>query len=132
MLALCSLLAAQIGVSGHNTVARERSGYYIAEAIRPLVKPDEPLYSVGMYEQTLPFYLKRTFTLVAYQDEMAFGIMREPQRWIPNFRKFAKVWEAQPAALAIMPVLVYPQLQKEGLAMKVIYRDTQYVVVSKP
>lgn len=132
MLALCSLLTAQIGVAGHNTVARERSGYYIAEAIRPLVKPDEPFYSVQMYEQTLPFYLKRTFTLVAYQDEMAFGIMREPQRWIPDFKQFAKVWQAQPEALAIMPVLVYPQLQKEGLAMKVVYRDTQYVVVSKP
>jgi 4-amino-4-deoxy-L-arabinose transferase-like glycosyltransferase len=132
VLALCSLLTAQLGVSGHNTVARERSGYYVAQAIRPLVKPDEPFYSVQMYEQTLPFYLKRTFTLVAYQDEMAFGIMREPQRWIPDFKQFARVWQAQPAALAIMPVLVYPQLQKEGLAMKVIYRDTQYVVVSKP
>ena len=132
VLALCSMLTAQIGVSGHNTVARERSGYYVAQAIRPLVKPGEPFYSVQMYEQTLPFYLKRTFTLVAYQDEMAFGIMREPQRWIPDFSQFAQVWQAQPQALAIMPVLVYPQLQKEGLAMKVVYRDTQYVVVSRP
>jgi 4-amino-4-deoxy-L-arabinose transferase-like glycosyltransferase len=132
VLALCSLLTAQLGVSGHNTVARERSGYYIAQVIRPLVKPGEPFYSVQMYEQTLPFYLKRTFTLVAYQDEMAFGIMREPERWIPDFGQFARVWQAQPEALAIMPVLVYPQLQKEGLAMKVVYRDTQYVVVSKP
>jgi len=132
VLALCSMLTAQLGVSGHNTVARERSGYYVAEAIRPLLKPGEPFYSVQMYEQTLPFYLKRTFTLVAYQDEMAFGIMREPERWIPDFKQFAKVWQAQPQALAIMPVLVYPQLQKEGLAMKVVYRDTQYVVVSKP
>ncbi|MBI1175304.1 MAG: phospholipid carrier-dependent glycosyltransferase [Sideroxydans sp.] len=131
-LALSSLLAAQLGVSGHNTVARERSAYHIAEAIRPLVKPDEPFYSVKMYEQTLPFYLKRTFTLVAYQDEMAFGIMREPQRWIPDIAGFVKAWQAQPAALAIMPVYVYPQLKSEGLAMREIFRDEQFVVVSKP
>lgn len=131
-LALCSLLAGQLAVSGHNTVAHERSGYHIAEAIRPLVKPDEPFYSVEMYEQTLPFYLNRTFTLVAYQDELAFGIMREPQRWIPDLASFAKVWQAQPAALAIMPVSVYPQLQHLGMNMKVVFRDERYVVVSKP
>lgn len=131
-LALSSLVAAQLGASGHNTVAHERSSYHIAEAIRPLVKPDEPFYSIEMYEQTLPFYLKRTFTLVDYQDEMAFGIMREPQRWIPDIASFAKVWRAQPEALAIMPVYVYPKLQKLELPMKEVFRDEQFVVVSKP
>ncbi len=48
-----------------------------------------------MYEQTLPFYLKHTFTLVQYQDEMAFGIMQEPWRYIPDYASFAKVWQAQ-------------------------------------
>ena len=91
-----------------------------------------PFYSVATYEQTLPFYLKRTFTLVQYQDEMAFGIMQEPQRWIPDIAGFAKVWQAQPEALAIMPVEMYPQLKQQDLAMKMIYEDTQYIVVSKP
>ncbi len=132
VLALSSLLAAQIGTSGYNTIAKERSAYIIAEAIRPYVKAEVPLYSVGNYEQTLPFYLKRTFTLVQYQDEMAFGIMQEPQRWIPDIASFAKVWQAQPAALAIMQVYMYSQLKQQGLAMKIIYEDTQHIVVSKP
>ena len=132
VLALSSLLAAQLGTSGYNTIAKERSAYYIANAIRPYVKADEPFYSVATYEQTLPFYLKRTFTLVAYQDEMAFGIMQEPQRWIPDIASFAKVWQAQPAALAIMPAPTYQQLKQMGFAMKIIYEDPQYVVVSKP
>jgi len=132
VLALSSLLAAQIGASGYNTIAKERSAYIMADAIRPYVKADVPLYSVGSYEQTLPFYLKRTFTLVAYQDEMAFGIMQEPQRWIPDIAGFAKVWQAQPAALAIMQVPMYPQLKQQGLEMKIIYEDTQNIVVSKP
>jgi 4-amino-4-deoxy-L-arabinose transferase-like glycosyltransferase len=132
VLALSSLLSAQLGASGYNTIAKERSAYFIAEAIRPYVKADEPFYSVDTYEQTLPFYLKRTFTLVQYQDEMAFGIMQEPQRWIPDYASFAKIWQAQAAALAIMPVDTYTRLKQMDLAMKIIYNDPQYIVVRKP
>ncbi len=132
VLSLSFLIAAQLGTSGYNTIAKERSAYYVAEAIRPYVKPNEPIYSVANYEQTLPFYLKRTFTLVDYRDEMDFGIMQEPQRWIPDIASFAKVWQAQPAALAIMPVSIYPQLQQLNFDMRIIYRDTQLIVVSKP
>jgi 4-amino-4-deoxy-L-arabinose transferase-like glycosyltransferase len=131
-LALGTLIAAQLGTSGYNTIAKERSGYLIADAIRPYLKADVPFYSVAMYEQTLPFYLKRTFTLVNFQDEMAFGIIQEPQRWLPDIASLAQAWQAQPAAYAIMPVEYYPQLQKAGLTMKAIYEDTQYIVVSKP
>ncbi|HYR05223.1 MAG TPA: glycosyltransferase family 39 protein [Gallionella sp.] len=131
-LALGALLSAQIGLSGYETVARERSAKHIAEAIRAEVKPGIPFYSVLTYEQTLPFYLKRTFTLVQYQDEMAFGIQQEPQRWIPTVEEFAKVWAAQPEALAIVPVYAYAQLQQHGLAMKTIFEDTQHIVVKKP
>jgi 4-amino-4-deoxy-L-arabinose transferase-like glycosyltransferase len=132
VVALSSLIGVQIVVSGHDTVARWRSAYHIAESIRPYVKPNIPLYSVGTYEQTLPFYLKRTFTLVDYQNEMAFGIMQEPQRWIPDIASFAKIWNTQPAALAIMPVELYPNLIRQGFAMKIIFEDTQFIVVIKP
>ncbi len=132
VLALASLLAMQIGTSGYNAIARERSGYVIAEAIRPYVKKDIPFYSVLTYEQTLPFYLKRTFTLVAYQDEMGFGIMQEPYKAIPDLVSFAGIWQAQPEALAIVPVEYYPLLKQLPLAMKIVYQDTQHIVVSKP
>lgn len=132
VIALSALLAAQIGVSGYNTVARERSAKHIAEAIRAEVKPAIPFYSVLTYEQTLPFYLSRTFTLVQYQDEMGFGIKQEPERWVPTLEAFAKVWAAQPEALAIMQVQVYPLLQQQGLPMKIIFQDTQHIVVKKP
>ncbi|HET7831527.1 MAG TPA: glycosyltransferase family 39 protein [Gallionella sp.] len=132
VLALSALLSAQIALSGYNTIARERSAKHIAIAIRAEVKPNIPFYSVMTYEQTLPFYLKRTFTLVDYQDEMGFGIKQEPQRWVPNLAEFAKVWAAQPEALAIMPVYVYPLLQQQGLTMQIIFEDTQHIVVKKP
>lgn len=132
VLAFSSLIAAQAGVSGYNTIARERSSYIIADAIKPLIKPDVPFYSVFCYEQTLPFYLKRTFTLVDYQDEMDFGIKMEPERWIPSVELLAKRWSAQAEAYAIVPTPLLYILQQQGMAMKEIYRDEQYVVVSKP
>ena len=132
VIAMSSLLAAQIGLSGYNTVARERSAKHIAQAISSEVKPGIPFYSVLSYEQTLPFYLNRTFTLVQYQDEMGFGIKQEPTRWIPTVDEFVKVWATQPQALAIMETYVYPQLQQKGLPMKIIFEDTQHIVVKKP
>jgi hypothetical protein len=131
VLALSSLLATQIGLSGYNTVARERSGYLLAEAIKPLIKPDVPFYSVKCYEQTLPFYLKRTFTLVDYQDEMDFGIKQEPARWIASEDELARRWSTQAEAYAIVPTQDLHILQQQGMVMKEIYRDEQYVVVSK-
>jgi len=132
LLSLCALLTGQIGLSGYNEVARDRSAKHIAEAIRDEIKPDVPFYSVLTYEWTLAFYLPRIFTLVEYQDEMSFGIQQEPQRWIPTIAEFAKVWATQPEALAIMPVEGYPRLQQAGLAMKTLYEDSQFIVVSKP
>jgi hypothetical protein len=69
---------------------------------------------------------------VQYQDEMGFGIKQEPQRWIPTLAEFAKVWDAQPQALAILQVYTYPQLQQLGIPMKIIFQDTQHIVVKKP
>ena len=63
---------------------------------------------------------------------MAFGIMQEPWRQIPDIPHFAKVWSERSAAIAIMPTQLYPQLVRQGLAMQIIFEDTQHIVVSKP
>ena len=136
-LSMSSLLAAQIGLTGHNELQRNRSAKHIAEAIRAEVTPAGgkqavPFYSVLTYEWTLAFYLQRIFTLVQYKDEMAFGIQQEPHRWVPTLDEFANVWAAQPEAFAVMPVYAYALLQKQGLAMKIIFEDTHHVVVKKP
>ena len=132
VLAFSSLIAAQIGTSGHNTVARERSAYHIAEAIQSYVKPEIPFYSILYYEQTLPFYIKHTFTLVQYQDEMDFGIQQEPYRAIPELAGFAEAWKKDKEALAIVETYNYPRVQQLNLPMKEIFHDQQYVVVMKP
>ena len=132
LLAFSTLLCAQISLSGYNTIANERSAKHIAAAIKDYVKPDIVFYSVLDYEQTLPFYIKHTFTLVQYDDEMGFGIKQEPQKAIATLAGFAQAWRGQSQALAIMPVYAYPLVQQLGIEMNIIYRDTQYIVVKKP
>lgn len=131
-VSLAGLLMAQISLSGYESIARERSAKHIARAIQAEVTPEIPFYSVLTYEQTLAFYLKHTFTLVQYQDEMAYGIQQEPQRYIATLAEFASVWNKQPRALAIMPSYAYPQVQQLGIPMQIIFQDTQHVVVKKP
>lgn len=131
-VSLAGLLTAQISLSGYESIARERSAKHIALAIQGEVMPEIPFYSVLTYEQTLGFYLKHTFTLVQYQDEMAYGIQQEPQRYISTLTEFATVWNKQPRALAIMPSYAYPQVQQLGIPMQIIFQDTQHVVVKKP
>ena len=83
------------------------------------------------YEQTLPFYLKRTFTLVPIRTRWD-SVSCRSRTAVPDLASFAKVWQAQAEALAIMPLDVYPLLKQQGLEMKIIYEDTQHIVVSKP
>ncbi|MBI5890387.1 MAG: glycosyltransferase family 39 protein [Nitrosomonadales bacterium] len=132
VLAFSALIAGQIGTSGHNTAARDRSAYHVAEAIMPYVKPDIPFYSILYYEQTLPFYIKRTFTLVQYQDEMDFGIRQEPEKWIPDLAGFAERWNKDKEALAIVQTHQYSEVEALHLPMKEIFRDEHFVVVMKP
>jgi len=131
VLAISGLLTSQIGLTGHNEAARDRSAKHVAEAIRDNVKPDVPFYSVMGYDWTLAFYLKRHFILVQYQDEMSFGIQQEPERWVPTIEGLSKIWATQTEAFAVMPAAVFPRLQKLGMSMKIIYEDSQHIVVSR-
>lgn len=131
-LAIGSLIAGQLVLTGHDSLSPASSSYYIAQRIEPYLKPGIPFYSVGTYPQTLPPYIHRTLTLVAFQDEMAFGLKQEPQKWIPDVATFEGIWRKQPYALAFMEPDMYRQLEKQGLPMQVIASDTRRVVVKTP
>lgn len=93
------------------------------------MKPDAPFYSVGTYEQTLPFYIKRPVTLVAFADEMAYGLAQEPHLGLRDMAEFERAWREPRYALAMMSPAKYAELAKTGLPMRVIARDTRRVVV---
>ncbi|MBZ0095174.1 MAG: glycosyltransferase family 39 protein [Sulfuricella sp.] len=132
VLACTSLIAAQVLLTGHDSLSATRSDFAIAEQIKPHLRPGAPFYSLEGYDQTLTFYLKRTVTLVAYQDEMAFGLTQEPHKWLPDIESFKQAWVRQPYALAIMPHSTYQQLAGQGLPMRVIARSVDKTAVTTP
>ncbi len=106
-------------------------GYLDFENAGPLLPPAVPFYSVGMYEQTFPFYLQRTLTLVDYRDEMGFGLDREPSLGIADRAEFVTRWQSAPDAFAIMNPGTYRELQAAQLPMQVVARDTRRIVVRR-
>lgn len=129
--ALGGLLAAQAVVTGHEALAPINSGYDFARKLRPLLRPDSTLYCVEMYDQTLPFYLKRTCTLVAHEDEMAFGLIQEPWRRGPDLATFMTRFPAERAAVAILKPDSYDQL-KDRLPHRLLVRDREHVAIAPP
>ena len=134
LIGATGLISCQLALTGHESLAPASSAYYLAPQIRPYMRPNQPFYSLGMYEQTLPFYLKRTFTLVEYQDEMAFGIGKEPQKFVPDYAEFSRRWlrPDHQGALAIMnpPTIAY--FDQNKLPYEIIARDTRRLVVRRP
>ncbi len=125
-------LGVQVMGAAAQSLSPAYSQHSLADQMAPYVTPDTHLYSLQDYPQSLPFYLGRTFTVVAYKGELEFGIGQEPAKWIPDLNAFASQWRSDTQALAVMPPETYDDLQKQGLPMTVIGRDPQHVAVRKP
>ena len=127
--AFAGLCTTQLLVTSEDSLSPAHSTYHLAQKLQPYLKPDVPFYSVGGYEQTLPFYIKRTVTLVDYQDEMAYGLAQEPRLWVPDLATFERLWRNHAYALAVMGPEMFEQLQRTQLPMQLIARDTERVFV---
>ncbi|RLJ65271.1 phospholipid carrier-dependent glycosyltransferase [Sulfurisoma sediminicola] len=131
-LGLGGHFACQVGILGMDSIAPATSTWHISQKIRPELTPDMTFYSVGMYDQTIPFYLKRTVQMVEHTDELKYGIEWEPQKFMPTFAEFVTAWNAAPKAMAMMPPDVYQRFVTQNLPMREIARDTRRVFVVKP
>jgi len=131
-LAFGGMLCSQLILLGHDSLAPANSAYQTVERIRDQVKPEDPFFSVNTYDQTLPFYLKRTVTMVIYMDELAFGIAQEPDKFIADRAGFEQAWQAAPRAWALMEPPTYRQFVKSGLPMQLVAQDSRRMIVSKP
>ncbi len=108
-----------------------RSGRALAPVLTS-VPAGTPMFSVQTYDQTLPFYLGRTMTLVDYRGELAYGIGHAPQLAIDSLAAFEQRWRELPAAAAVMPTATYLELANRGLPMRVLGQDRRRVAVSRP
>ena len=131
-LAAGGVLLIQLIMTGHETLSPSFSTSHLARTIRPLLDADTPFYSVRTYEHTLPFYIKRTVTLVDYRDELDFGLEQEPELAIPTMEEFEARWRNDPKALAIMGPDIYRELTGRALPMRLLTEDARRVIVSKP
>jgi 4-amino-4-deoxy-L-arabinose transferase-like glycosyltransferase len=87
------------------------------------------IYCVNDYWQPLPFYWRRTCTLVGWRGELDFGLKQEPQRWLADLPAFAQQWRGQRDAMAILQPQDYQRLEALGLPMRVIYTAPSLVAV---
>jgi 4-amino-4-deoxy-L-arabinose transferase-like glycosyltransferase len=90
----------------------------IAALIEREASATTPVYSVQNYQQSLPFYLKRTVTLVDYRDEFALGLRQAPDLGVANLADFAVLWRSLREGLAVMPPATRAHLADEGVPMR--------------
>jgi 4-amino-4-deoxy-L-arabinose transferase-like glycosyltransferase len=90
-----------------------------------------PFYSIGFFDDSLPFYLGRTLTLVGYRGELGPGIAAEPDKYVASLAEFKRRWVAAPEAYAVMQPKQFAELRSQGLPMRVLAMDPRRVVVSR-
>ncbi|WP_283149323.1 glycosyltransferase family 39 protein [Silvimonas soli] len=125
------LIGCQLPMVGHESFAATNSSYYLVQAMQPRITPQTTLYSVDYYDQTLPFYLKRTLQFVDYVDEFKLGQTSEPDKLI-HLDEFMRRWQTDAAPMAVMAKGTYDKLQKLGLPMTVVTSDPRRIVIAKP
>jgi hypothetical protein len=93
---------------------------------------DVPMFSVGMYDQTVPFYLKRKVVPVKYAGELAMGMRLEPQLSLETVAQFQQRWAELPRAYAIISMATYREMQADGWSARELQKDADRVIVAKP
>ena len=125
---LCAIIAG----TGHETLGRAVSGIDLVEQVKAGIPENVNFYSVNILDHTVPFYLGRTMIMVASPDELEFGVQQEPQLWMPTLKAFIARWKEDGAAYALMVPEQYIELQKQGLPMQEVGRDSRRVIVKHP
>jgi 4-amino-4-deoxy-L-arabinose transferase-like glycosyltransferase len=133
VIAAGALVATQIGLASHRTMADRFSVAATVAALPERPPADAPVYAVEMYDHTLPWSLRRTVTMVGYRDELGVAIDWEPQKFVPDLTAFAQRWRAEPRAWAFVQADEVERLRRElGVGMHVMARGPQYAIVKKP
>ncbi len=131
-MTFATLLLIDCGDEFYEQLTERQSGIEVAAKMKPFAGPNTALYSVGHYEQTVPFYLGRTLILFDYEDEFELGQKAEARFGKRELHEFPPEWLRQQDALAIMQPRVYEKLKGQGLPMTVLHADPKRILVRKP
>jgi 4-amino-4-deoxy-L-arabinose transferase-like glycosyltransferase len=99
---------------------------------RQAYRSDAPFYMLEQFDPSVPFYLKRTLTLVNTRGELGPGIDAEPYKVIPTLELFEAIWLAQKGqAHAIMRPDTLAVLRHRNLPMVELKSDGHLVIVGR-
>lgn len=133
-IALAGFFATHSMLAGFEVYGKDRAGTDLLPAIEAELTPATKLYSVGIYEQSLTYYLRRTVILVDYRDEFAFGLQQQPELSLPGIDDFVLQWTRDTKAgvpdMAIIGLAPYAQLRQRGMPMRVVAQDMRRMVIS--
>jgi 4-amino-4-deoxy-L-arabinose transferase-like glycosyltransferase len=136
VLAIAGFAGTQLLLAGFEPIGKVRAGTNLMPALAAAgaTNPATRVYSVGLYEQSLTFYLKRTVTLVDYWDEFTFGLEQQPQLSIPTIPAFVQQWRAEAAAgiksVAITRPEIAADLQRQGVPLRIVAADSRRTVIA--
>jgi 4-amino-4-deoxy-L-arabinose transferase-like glycosyltransferase len=90
-----------------------------------------PVYSVGTYDQSLTFYLRRTVTLVGYRGELDYGLRKAPGAEIDDVAEFLRRWSSPTQAFAVMEKTMFEDLKNRGVPMHPVAQTVNRVLVAR-
>jgi len=134
LIALAMNAGLALGFLANPGLDAARSTADLAAALRadtPAYDASAPVFQVRMYDQTLPWYLRRTTVLVDYRDELALGEDAEPGKAIRDTREWIDRWQALPQAYAVMAPDTWGPLARDGLPGRVVMQTPRYVLVAR-
>jgi 4-amino-4-deoxy-L-arabinose transferase-like glycosyltransferase len=125
------LLGVNAGAGSLDKTSTEK----LAKILKPMLKPQDRVYSVGFYCQDLPPYLERLVSVVDYRGELAFGIDAEPEITSKRFLDrdgFVSQWAEPGTAYAVVRKSYYDKwFPVSSLPYDVIAQTNRFVLVVK-
>jgi len=106
------------------------SGSSLTAAL-PEISRSAPIYSVGTYDQTLPFYWRHTVKLVDYRGELDYGLRHQPGADIASLNQFLTQWSRETTGYAVMERSLFEKLKIRGVPMRELGHNVQRVLVAR-
>jgi 4-amino-4-deoxy-L-arabinose transferase-like glycosyltransferase len=131
VISIGTMIGVELIERGYEKISPLQSSHATAEIIRPHLTATTRLYAVQTYDQSLPFYLGRTLTLVDYVDEFEMGQKREPEKFLASIDLLPAAWNKPGSAIALIPPNDVEKFRAMGLIFDVIHRDPRRAVILK-
>ena len=103
----------------------------LVEILKPLLRPQDKVFSYANYYQDLPFYLNQRVMTVNVTGELSFGMLHQNTKtWMLSADKFWSLWHSQQQIFIITDKTLYQSLKKNKKSIYLINSTPQDVLLS--